>query len=354
MCGVSRGAGARRAVFAGQSQLVQREIYLVGQHVATYANGTAYFGHANRLGTERARTNLSGGTVEADSSPPYGGWLNQVGTISALHFVGQPFDGESALSYLSARLRSGFLGRFLTPDDGSAQDPADPQSWDLYTYARDNPVTLADPSGRYWCKAGEPPRSPNCVSDKEFAKKTKAQQVGWVHVSNDITVTVRASAAPPVRAIDAPDPFYQIAAAVTAYNPGGFIRDFEVLSITTALTGPLAGVLGEGAEAGTAAEADAAAGTAAEVADVASVVARATAATGNETITVASREVAEEAADQFLGPESRVLYDRNTGAVAGRASADGTRVVLGPHTDSLGEHLNFRSRLTGADLHVRW
>ena len=187
----------------------------------------------------------SSGCRRSHERAAYGGWLNQAGTISSLHFVGQPFDGESALNYLGARYESGYLGRFLTPDDGSAQDPADPQSWDLYTYARDNPVTLADPSGRYWCKAGEPPRSPNCVSDKEFAKKTKAQQVGWVHVSNDITVTVRASAAPPVRAIEAPDPFYQIAAAVTAYNPGGFIRDFEVLSITTALTGPLAGVLGE-------------------------------------------------------------------------------------------------------------
>lgn len=88
------------------------------------------------------------------------------------------------------------------------------------------------------------PRKPRCVGGLRYG-----EQLSWVSPSgasdfsaSDITVT--ASAAPPVPTIGT-DPFYQIAAAVTAYNPGAFVRDFAVLSITTALTGPLAGVLGE-------------------------------------------------------------------------------------------------------------
>ena len=107
------------------------------------------------------------------------------------------------------------------------------------------------------------PRKPRCVGGLRYG-----EQLSWVSPSgasdfsaSDITVT--ASAAPPVPTIGT-DPFYQIAAAVTAYNPGAFVRDFAVLSITTALTGPLAGALGEGAEAGTAAAADVAAGAAAD------------------------------------------------------------------------------------------
>ena len=41
------------------------------------------------------------------------------------------------------------MGRFLSPDPGGlfAQNPADPQSWNLYAYARNNPLSNVDPYG---------------------------------------------------------------------------------------------------------------------------------------------------------------------------------------------------------------
>jgi len=39
------------------------------------------------------------------------------------------------------------LGRFTSPDDGSDQVAANPQSWNLYSYVRNNPLTNVDPTG---------------------------------------------------------------------------------------------------------------------------------------------------------------------------------------------------------------
>lgn len=35
----------------------------------------------------------------------------------------------------------------MSPDDGSDQDPGDPESWILYSYVQNNPLTNTDPDG---------------------------------------------------------------------------------------------------------------------------------------------------------------------------------------------------------------
>lgn len=39
-------------------------------------------------------------------------------------------------------------GRFLSVDPGKDWDPAQPQSWNMYSYVRNNPVNRVDPDGR--------------------------------------------------------------------------------------------------------------------------------------------------------------------------------------------------------------
>ena len=55
---------------------------------------------------------------------------------------------EAGLDYFGARYFSGAQGRFTTPDEPFAdQDPSDPQSWNLFSYVRNNPMGSTDPTG---------------------------------------------------------------------------------------------------------------------------------------------------------------------------------------------------------------
>jgi RHS repeat-associated protein len=65
------------------------------------------------------------------------------------HFTGKERDTESGNDYFGARYYASSMGRFLSPDPGwfSAADSSDPQSWNLYSYARNNPMINIDPAG---------------------------------------------------------------------------------------------------------------------------------------------------------------------------------------------------------------
>jgi RHS repeat-associated protein len=54
-------------------------------------------------------------------------------------------DSESGLDYFPARYYGSIMRRFLSPDDGSAQNPINPQSWNLDRYGRNNPLSNTDP-----------------------------------------------------------------------------------------------------------------------------------------------------------------------------------------------------------------
>lgn len=58
-------------------------------------------------------------------------------------------DVEAGLDYFLARCYSSIQGRFTSPDAPFAdQFPQNPQSWNLYSYTRNNPVRVADKNGR--------------------------------------------------------------------------------------------------------------------------------------------------------------------------------------------------------------
>jgi RHS repeat-associated protein len=65
------------------------------------------------------------------------------------HFTGKERDAESGNDYFGARYYGSSMGRFMSPDPSGllAQHPEDPQSWNLYVYARNNPLINIDPNG---------------------------------------------------------------------------------------------------------------------------------------------------------------------------------------------------------------
>src|ERR1035438_1267463 len=56
---------------------------------------------------------------------------------------------EMGFDWFDTRYFSGAQGRFNSPDQPFAgQHPEDPQSWNLYAYALNNPLRFVDPNGR--------------------------------------------------------------------------------------------------------------------------------------------------------------------------------------------------------------
>jgi RHS repeat-associated protein len=71
-------------------------------------------------------------------------WQNGIGSRS----TGKERDAETGLDYFGARYLSAAQGRFLSPDPGNAgASIQDPQSWNAYAYARNNPLSYVDPTG---------------------------------------------------------------------------------------------------------------------------------------------------------------------------------------------------------------
>jgi RHS repeat-associated protein len=68
-----------------------------------------------------------------------------------LHFTGKEQEGAEGdyQHFFGARYYAGGQGRFTSPDEPfNDQDRANPQSWNLYGYVRNNPLRFTDPTGR--------------------------------------------------------------------------------------------------------------------------------------------------------------------------------------------------------------
>jgi RHS repeat-associated protein len=77
--------------------------------------------------------------------------------------TGQERDSDTAADLTGfdnflARMLSGSQGRFLSPDpDNAGADPANPQSWNMYSYVSNNPMVYTDPTGTFQCANCEAP-----------------------------------------------------------------------------------------------------------------------------------------------------------------------------------------------------
>ena len=115
----------------------------------------------DQLGTTRAVTGAAGVQPEFHDYKPFGeeiqgsagGWRTSVPQYSGLgdvrlKFTGKERDAETGLDYFGARYFSSAQGRFTSPDKPFAdQHQDDPQTWNLYSYVRNNPLKFVDSTG---------------------------------------------------------------------------------------------------------------------------------------------------------------------------------------------------------------
>ena len=134
---------------------------------ASASAGTSYF-TLDHLGSTRLETDAAGQQARCIDYLPFGqeipaGLAGRSSCFSAgdikIKFAGKERDVETGLDFSLARYYSGPQGRFTSPDPLNIPalqrlDPrkfadiiADPQNWNGYTYARNNPLKNIDPDG---------------------------------------------------------------------------------------------------------------------------------------------------------------------------------------------------------------
>ncbi|MGE0407558.1 MAG: RHS repeat-associated core domain-containing protein [Candidatus Korobacteraceae bacterium] len=84
--------------------------------------------------------------------PPFGQEVNASGVARRFKFTGHERDsesGESGQDHTLYRQYASHMGRWLTPDPGglAVVNPFNPQSWNRYSYANNNPLNAVDPLG---------------------------------------------------------------------------------------------------------------------------------------------------------------------------------------------------------------
>jgi RHS repeat-associated protein len=130
-------------------------VYFGGKRVAHRAvsSNTIYFYGQDMLGTSRVIFSSAGVLCYDADFYPFGGERAYTNTCAQNYkFTGKERDSESGLDNFIARYDASSLGRFMTPDEiGPGQHPENPQSWNLYSYVMNNPLTLTDPTGQYVC-----------------------------------------------------------------------------------------------------------------------------------------------------------------------------------------------------------
>lgn len=151
-------SGEQVSELDGSGNWSHSNVYAEGELLATYDPSGLHFQLADPLGTRRVQVLADLSAYENYYSLPFGNYLDSSGPPSGKgddgdatehHFTGKEHDYESGNDYFGARYYNSAMGRWLTPDPSglSYADPSDPQSLNLYSYVRNNPLVFVDPTG---------------------------------------------------------------------------------------------------------------------------------------------------------------------------------------------------------------
>ena len=140
-------------------QWTRTNVFAAGGLLATFDPYGLHFHLSDWLGNRRVQVSGTTGSAELTcANNPWGTGLScaesQYGgqpDATEHHFTGKERDTESGLDYFGARYYGSNMGRMMSPDSGVDQHPEDPQTWNLYSYGRNNPLAFVDPTGEYVC-----------------------------------------------------------------------------------------------------------------------------------------------------------------------------------------------------------
>jgi RHS repeat-associated protein len=142
---------------------IKRSSYgIAGQMIATRVSGDPVSGnnglfyvYSDHLGSSSVLVNGRNNPVAGGRAwyLPFGGYRpgsTPTQTITDRDFTGQRENMELGLLYYNARFYAPTLGRFISADT-LVPDPADPQSYNRYSYGRNRALKFVDPTGHREC-----------------------------------------------------------------------------------------------------------------------------------------------------------------------------------------------------------
>ena len=164
--------------------LTNEYIFFGGARIARRdPSSNVFYYFSDHLGTARAIAEVPSGQTTATKCYdadlyPYGGerWYTDT-CDSHFKFTGKERDSESGWDNFGARYNASSLGRFMTPDSPSYSNHKNPQSWNLYAYSLNNPVTFRDADGH----------KIDCLNNTQQCQADAAAATGNAQAASQVT-----------------------------------------------------------------------------------------------------------------------------------------------------------------------
>ncbi len=160
-------AGQRVSIWNGTTNL-QGQYYAGNRPLAYYKSGATHFQHQDWLGTERIRTTYNGAVEGKFTQLAFGDGYQLVSGSDTddAHYASLDYDAPTQTSHAQFRELDTIHGRWNSPDpyDGS-YDASNPQSFNRYAYALNNPLSFVDPSGLEYCTWNDDTNTLTCYPD---------------------------------------------------------------------------------------------------------------------------------------------------------------------------------------------
>ena len=127
---------------------------LIPQPARAQSGDTVIYYHTDAIGSVRMITDASGAEIARYDFLPFGqAWPPPQNPPDVRQFAGKEHDPETKLDYFGTRYLRAESGRFTSVDPGHVGgDVLNPQSWNGYAYALNNPFRFVDPLGARPCQ----------------------------------------------------------------------------------------------------------------------------------------------------------------------------------------------------------
>jgi RHS repeat-associated protein len=127
--------------------LIRNNVYSGSRMIAKVEGGVTSYYLSDRLST-RLVLDSSGNMTSRQAHLPYGEEIGSSGATEKHRFTSYERDSETGLDYAINRSYSSSVGRFSQADPYRASGfMRDPQSWNRYSYTRNDAVNAVDPLG---------------------------------------------------------------------------------------------------------------------------------------------------------------------------------------------------------------